>query len=1343
MWLFKKIFNLKQAIIKELISLVSITIFLTVLILPLDAKNLSIDQPALLNLPDPGTMLSLSEGYVPTIIRGLTVYPEDPLRFGFIIDKGEAMLEGNELTKESNKLIRYFFATITIPEDEQWVNLSPYEKGRIIPDSLGITEMGRDLLRQDYILKQMTASLIYPKNDLGENFWNRVYAKAQRLYGTTDIVVNTFNKVWIIPDKATVFEQGNSVFVVENRLKVMLEEDYLSLQSNLNKKNLSTNEKDNRDSESMGEFSSKIVSEIAKKVLIPELEKEINEGKNFATLRQIYNSMLLATWYKYTLKQSILGKIYANQNKIKGIHLNDKAIKTKIYDQYIKAFEQGVYNFVKEDYDPFTQTIIPRKYFSGGTVSYRKRENGEMPYTVISEDTGYSSIQILNQKEKIREQQTKLVIADAKVLEFSENNLARISQDERLNARDQAVASETAETELWGNAGIVEKKLFDQSEIFEKALNEIGLNDAGKIIDFEKLQNMDKEPIDEVRLKKIRAESGVIDAQMIFGTIALVYNSEIEIPRSIFLHHQRGNAGVHSSKDGLNAIDIEGIVGNNPPKQNSVLVHELRHQLVNINDKKRADLTGKSIARTNPDTDPLFSPQAAYLNELHSQFFDRVNAPIKLRGMAHTIFKRIENPMYSTLKKGSHLTLVEATPEVQDDTKHLFSILQKVIALSDFSRTIEGGNGSFELRENEFENSLGKVQSLIDAIVKDLNLEPKKFHTMKAAIQWLNHSKELLMILQKFLNEYSLILEDDVEKILTDIFPNQDFFFDIPILSDEQLDHLAGHPRKAELIKNLLTLIYSHKVPQTRINPKIDDLVYKVGTTLGVVTSVKDARKLVEHYWNEFMESNLELVEIVAKLPDFHSILSQDFERKKNSPPSSPFSVKPTNPMRMTTLPGRLAHSEEMIQHLAEKKFPNNGKGQTVYDIGIGWAEHEGPITLRELAKALPKARIIGLDNQIPKYIIRAKKEGQTRMHDLLLIKGEDEIITYMSGMRSRSSEEMDDELKNQLIDLLESLRNEQEPVVGRRLEDGLEYELIAHPIKKFADDNLSFVDADLFDLKRNPKMQNIPKANIVRIMNLLGIYYGREYIKIALEQLLPFVLEGGYVIIGHTDAHGEPIEEAVIYRKEGNKFIADRYAFSMDVSPYSDITQIVMGKSSYGLISPAVKMAYEFYSLIRAQPEYKTWKDIAQRHSLLSDSDKQSKEFRNSLDQVRNVFVKELKAKGLNAEKLGNMISVGVTSHGNKVDSVALELFELIEHNIFDAGFPKEISESLQDVQFSDVGGIDLNPENFDLLIKRDGHGIALPLTHQSLKNVNIEGFIPIIINISPANFSVMFSSE
>jgi hypothetical protein len=42
--------------------------------------------------------------------------------------------------------------------------------------------------------------------------------------------------------------------------------------------------------------------------------------------------------------------------------------KDRIYQEYLKAFKKGVYNYIKEDPDPTTGQTIPRKYFSGGVV---------------------------------------------------------------------------------------------------------------------------------------------------------------------------------------------------------------------------------------------------------------------------------------------------------------------------------------------------------------------------------------------------------------------------------------------------------------------------------------------------------------------------------------------------------------------------------------------------------------------------------------------------------------------------------------------------------------------------------------------------------------------------------------------------------------------------------------------------------------------------------------------------------------------------------------------------------------------------------------------------------------
>jgi len=48
-------------------------------------------------------------------------------------------------------------------------------------------------------------------------------------------------------------------------------------------------------------------------------------------------------------------------------------------------------------------------------------------------------------------------------------------------------------------------------------------------------------------------------------------------------------------------------------------------------------------------------------------------------------------------------------------------------------------------------------------------------------------------------------------------------------------------------------------------------------------------------------------------------------------------------------------------------------------------------------------------------------------------------------------------------------------------------------------------------------------------------------------------------------------------------------------------------------------------------------------------------------------------------------------------------------------------------------IGGINLNPELLDLQILRDDMGIPLPVFNQPIENMKIDGFLPVIINITP----------
>lgn len=318
---------------------------MALLVLPLPSYADSVFVSA---LPAPGVRLQPSAPWVPALARGLRVYPGQPLNFSLIVDSGQESTDLASVRAEGRRFAEYFLAALTVPEEQLWVNLSPLENERRVEPALGQTVLGRDLLAQDYVLKEFTSSLLYPETEPGRSFWERVYREAQAMFGTTDIPLEALHKVWVAPARAEVYETAAGVFITQSRLKVMLDIDKAGRQDVLS------------DEERLGR-------NIYRDIIVPIIEQEVNDGAHFAVLRQIYQAVILAKWYRKALSHSSLNEIYINKNQVSGVEAREKTAAADIYQRYKEAFAAGVFNYVREDMAPAFDTLIPRKYFSGGT----------------------------------------------------------------------------------------------------------------------------------------------------------------------------------------------------------------------------------------------------------------------------------------------------------------------------------------------------------------------------------------------------------------------------------------------------------------------------------------------------------------------------------------------------------------------------------------------------------------------------------------------------------------------------------------------------------------------------------------------------------------------------------------------------------------------------------------------------------------------------------------------------------------------------------------------------------------------------------------------------------------
>ena len=136
----------------------------------------------------------------------------------------------------------------------------------------------------------MTSSLLYPNDGIGQEFWKKVYTQAKSGFAGAQIPVSSFNKVWIMPDRASVLTKGQTVIITASHLRVILDHDYHAAQKMQEKDRILMGQQE-------------VAEKVMREVIVPVLEKEINEGEHFSMLRQIFrNSSALGISHTHELK---------------------------------------------------------------------------------------------------------------------------------------------------------------------------------------------------------------------------------------------------------------------------------------------------------------------------------------------------------------------------------------------------------------------------------------------------------------------------------------------------------------------------------------------------------------------------------------------------------------------------------------------------------------------------------------------------------------------------------------------------------------------------------------------------------------------------------------------------------------------------------------------------------------------------------------------------------------------------------------------------------------------------------------------------------------------------------
>ncbi len=197
--------------------------------------------------------------------------------------------------------LKYFFTTLLVPNDELWVNLSPNLADiEIIGKGINNTDLGRLLLSYDLRLKEDVEELL-------------------DVYGDeiSDYVVNGGGggrlRFWIEPGLVKIEVDEGKARIKSAPLEVKVEVK-----------------------------GNKKVEKWIERELIPILEEKVNKGEGYARLRQAYNSMILAQWYKRRKKPGMVFSEYIDTKaKGAGIISDEIWFKASYLEEYVRMYYRG------------------------------------------------------------------------------------------------------------------------------------------------------------------------------------------------------------------------------------------------------------------------------------------------------------------------------------------------------------------------------------------------------------------------------------------------------------------------------------------------------------------------------------------------------------------------------------------------------------------------------------------------------------------------------------------------------------------------------------------------------------------------------------------------------------------------------------------------------------------------------------------------------------------------------------------------------------------------------------------------------------------------------------------
>jgi hypothetical protein len=224
-----------------------------------------------------------------------------------------------------------FFVWLTLPTSKFTVNLNPDEPNRIIDADLGRTDAGRTLLEADLRLKKTVAALIHPDTPLGAKFWEALEGVGENCFSF---------RQWIVPAPAVVRENAEELYILDAPLLVKMETEYFQARGLGNGATACPVQQKSVEAHN---------EEVFRTMVLPLVQRAVNEAPEYAELRRIYLSRVAAEWYRdRSTHENMAFAGLINHGDITPWTSRQPWSPREVFNRYVESFTNGEFNVTRQ-----------------------------------------------------------------------------------------------------------------------------------------------------------------------------------------------------------------------------------------------------------------------------------------------------------------------------------------------------------------------------------------------------------------------------------------------------------------------------------------------------------------------------------------------------------------------------------------------------------------------------------------------------------------------------------------------------------------------------------------------------------------------------------------------------------------------------------------------------------------------------------------------------------------------------------------------------------------------------------------------------------------------------------